>query len=76
MVGNATTPTGSRKHIQSDVSASFLLPIPDEDTIHMFMEAYIPIMDKQKVRYKENRELAKLRDWMLPMPMNGQGTVE
>lgn len=76
MVGNATASTGSRKRIQPDVSASFLLPIPDEDTIHLFVEAYGPIMDKQKALYKENRELTKLRDWLLPMLMNGQVTVE
>lgn len=38
--------------------------------------AYGPIMDKQKALYKENRELTKLRDWLLPMLMNGQVTVE
>ena len=76
MVGNATASTGSRKRIQPDVSTSFLLPIPDEDTMHSFVEAYGPIMDKQKALYKENRELAKLRDWLLPMFMNGQVTVE
>ena len=76
MSSKATASTGSRKRIQPDVSASFELPIPDEDTIRSFVELYGPIMEKQKALYKENRELTKLRDWLLPMLMNGQATVE
>lgn len=76
MVGKATASTGSRKRIQPDVSASFELAIPDEKTMHAFVELYAPIMEKQKALYKENCELTKLRDWLLPMLMNGQATVE
>lgn len=76
MAGKATASTGSRKRIQPDVSASFELAIPDEKTMRSFVELYAPIMEKQKALYKENRELTKLRDWLLPMLMNGQATVE
>lgn len=76
MVGKATASTGSRKRIQPDVSASFELAIPDEKTMRAFVELYAPIMEKQKTLYKENCELTKLRDWLLPMLMNGQATVE
>lgn len=76
MAGKATASTGSRKRIQPDVSASFELAIPDEKTMRAFVELYAPIMEKQKALYKENRELTKLRDWLLPMLMNGQATVE
>lgn len=62
--------------IQPDISASFVLAIPDNKTMRAFVELYAPIMEKQKALYKENRELAKLRDWLLPMLMNGQATVE
>ena len=75
MSSKATSSTGSRKRIQPDVSASFELPIPDERTMRSFVELYGPIMEKQKALYKENRELTKLRDWLLPMLMNGQATV-
>ena len=75
MSSKATASTGSRKRIQPDVSASFELPIPDENTMRYFVELYGPIMEKQKALYKENRELTKLRDWLLPMLMNGQATV-
>ena len=76
MSSKATASTGSRKRIQPDVSASFELPIPDENTMRSFVELYGPIMEKQKALYKENRELTKLRDCLLPMLMNGQATVE
>ena len=75
MSSKATASTGSRKRIQPDVSASFELPIPDEDTMRSFVELYGPIMEKQKALYKENCELTKLRDWLLPVLMNGQATV-
>lgn len=32
--------------------------------------------DKQVKLIFENHELTKLRDWLLPMLMNGQATVE
>ena len=76
MSGKATASTGSRKRIQPDVSASFELAIPDEKTMRSFVELYAPIMEKQKALYKENRGLTKLRDWLLPMLMNGQATVK
>lgn len=76
MAGKAISSTGSRKRIQPDVSASFVLAIPDNKTMRAFVELYAPIMDKQKALYKENRELTKLRDWLLPMLMNGQAIVE
>ena len=76
MAGKAISSTGSRKRIQPDVSASFVLAIPDNKTMRAFVELYAPITDKQKALYKENRELAKLRDWLLPMLMNGQAAVK
>ncbi|MCD8017217.1 MAG: restriction endonuclease subunit S [Oscillospiraceae bacterium] len=76
MVQKAISSTGSRKRIQPDVSASFEFALPDDDTIRAFVALYAPIIEKQKLLYKENRELTKLRDWLLPMLMNGQAWVE
>ena len=76
MVSNATASTGSRKRIQPDVSASFQLAIPDAQTIRAFVKVYDPILKQLKNLRKENHELASLRDWLLPMLMNGQATVE
>lgn len=76
MSSKAISSTGSRKRIQPDVSASFALAIPDDGTIRSFVAVYDPIMKKLKTLYKENRELQRLRDWLLPMLMNGQARVE
>ena len=50
--------------------------IPDESVAKRYAEIVIPIYDKQVQLIFENRELTKLRDWLLPMLMNGQATVE
>lgn len=76
MVSRATASTGSRKRIQPDVSAAFQIAIPDENTMRSFVALYDPIMKQLKNLRKENYELAKLRDWLLPMLMNGQAVVE
>lgn len=50
--------------------------IPDESVAKRYAEIVIPIYDKQVQLIFENRELTKLRDWLLPMLMNGQAAVE
>lgn len=50
--------------------------IPDESVAKRYAEIVIPIYDKQVQLIFENIELAKLRDWLLPMLMNGQAIVE
>ena len=76
MATRATASTGSRKRIQPEVSAAFPIAIPDEQTMRSFVAVYKPIMKQIKNLHKENHELAKLRDWLLPMLMNGQAIVE
>ncbi len=76
MATRATASTGSRKRIQPEVSAAFPIAIPDEQTMRSFVAVYEPIMKQIKNLHKENHELAKLRDWLLPMLMNGQAIVE
>ena len=76
MSNKAIASTGSRKRIQPDVSAAFALAIPDDGTIRSFSALCDPIMKKLKSLYRENRELQRLRDWLLPMLMNGQARVE
>lgn len=76
MATRATASTGSRKRIQPEVSAAFPIAIPDEQTMRSFVAVYEPIMKQIKNLHKENHELATLRDWLLPMLMNGQAVVE
>ena len=56
----------------------FELPviISQEEQIKAFETVVSPIERKIHECEKENRELQALRDWLLPMLMNGQATVE
>lgn len=77
MISKAISSTGSRKRIQPDVSLTYQFAAPDtESLLLLFSEIYQPIMDKLKNTRLENHELTKLRDWLLPMLMNGQARVE
>lgn len=77
MVSKAISSTGSRKRIQPDVSIQYSLAFPlDRFIVDRFCSHYSPIMEKIKKARLENYELKKLRDWLLPMLMNGQARVE
>lgn len=47
----------------------------DEKLLIKFNEIVNPILESFKIYSKENQKLAALRDWLLPMLMNGQVTV-
>ena len=49
--------------------------VPDEIIGEKFYEIMEPIQAKKQKSLKENQELASLRDWLLPMLMNGQVSV-
>lgn len=51
------------------------LAIPTEDVIEKFAAVVEPAFEKIANNTKENQQLAQLRDWLLPMLMNGQVTV-
>ena len=72
MDGNGTT-FGS---ITKDTLFEMKVVIPRRDQIKSFEEMVQPIEQKIRVAEQENRELTKLRDWLLSVLMNGQATVE
>jgi type I restriction enzyme S subunit len=51
------------------------LAIPTEDVIEKFAAVVEPAFEKIANNTKENQQLSQLRDWLLPMLMNGQVTV-
>lgn len=55
----------------------FSLPVifPNEKTVRAFQNLVFPSFEKQNKIELENIELASLRDWLLPMLMNGQVCV-
>jgi len=51
------------------------LAIPKGELIEKFAEFIEPAFEKIANNTKQNQQLAELRDWLLPMLMNGQVTV-
>lgn len=51
------------------------LAIPPKNLIEKFAEFAEPAFEKIANNTKENQQLIQLRDWLLPMLMNGQVTV-
>jgi type I restriction enzyme, S subunit len=51
------------------------LPIPPENIVKKYMEISNPVFFKILKNQKENQHLSSLRDWLLPMLMNGQVKV-
>jgi type I restriction enzyme S subunit len=49
--------------------------VPDYELIEKYGEVTIPMNDKIGKNLVENQNLTELRDWLLPMLMNGQVTV-
>lgn len=49
--------------------------VPSPEVIQEFNKFAEPIFDQILNNQKQNQELARLRDWLLPMLMNGQVTV-
>ena len=72
MDGNGTT-FGS---ITKDTLFGLNVVIPTNFQLQKFEKRVKPIEDQIQICEQENRELIKLRDWLLPMLMNGQARVE
>ena len=54
---------------------SFKTIIPDKNILEKFNQLVEPLFDKIGNNLKQNQELSALRDWLLPMLMNGQVKV-
>lgn len=53
----------------------FQLPVPSDDLLKDFNAFVLPLWKLGGSNQKQNQELTRLRDWLLPMLMNGQVTV-
>lgn len=51
------------------------LVVPPRNLQDRFCEYYQSIIEKTSINERQNRELVQLRDWLLPMLMNGQVKV-
>ena len=48
----------------------------DHNVVDEFVKIYRPLIDQISKNKKQNQELTQLRDWLLPMLMNGQVKVK
>lgn len=65
----------TQQAVNNDDLESFYLVIPDVKTMRAFHDVTQKIYAQISINIVENRKLRELRDWLLPMLMNGQATV-
>ena len=63
------------QNVNQDTLKRMSLVMPDESLISYFNKVISPIFQKLNNNLKENQKLSELRDWLLPMLMNGQVKV-
>ncbi len=63
-------------HITSDHLKQSVIVLPPDDIVHKFSNQVDSIHAEVSRISKENQNLCQLRDWVLPMLMNGQATIE
>lgn len=68
--------TSGRKRVSASDLEMYELAIPDDDTLKRFEQLVTPFFEKMTLNALENQKLAELRDWLLPMLMNGQVRIK
>jgi len=63
------------KHLQKPLLKDKHIYIPDFEELQIFNEQVNPMFNVISESTRENQELIALRDWLLPMLMNGQATI-
>jgi type I restriction enzyme S subunit len=54
---------------------TYKVATPSDDLLDKFEATISTLEQKRQLNLKQNQELASLRDWLLPMLMNGQVTI-
>ncbi|MCL7763169.1 restriction endonuclease subunit S [Polaribacter sp. Z014] len=63
------------KEVSTSTLRTLMISIPNENVLEEYYKISKPIFKKQNLLELENQKLSELRDWLLPMLMNGQITV-
>ena len=74
LIQNASSSTGSRKRIDPDNCMSYKIPY-NRDVFARFNKVIQPLLAKTLEIPAETLRLTALRDWILPILMNGQATI-
>jgi type I restriction enzyme S subunit len=64
------------KGIRHTVLKTFKLPYTNKEITEAFTTKISPILKRIYTLDNENQKLTELRDWLLPMLMNGQVSVK
>jgi type I restriction enzyme S subunit len=67
--------SGIKNLLFDDFVTAYMVAKPTESLLKEFNEKISLFEKKRQENLKQNQELAQLRDWLLPMLMNGQVTV-
>jgi len=69
--------TGSTiKNLSLESIKNLILPLPNNNLIERYFKVTEAFDEKRKKIFMENKRLSELRDWLLPMLMNGQVKVK
>lgn len=71
---NIMTGSNQKKITQDNLNNLFILR-PYDEQLRAFAKLVIPLRQQIIALEKQNQQLTALRDWLLPMLMNGQVTV-
>ncbi|MCU0119823.1 restriction endonuclease subunit S [Pseudomonas sp. B2M1-30] len=63
------------KEVSAAVLKTVKITRPEQTIVAKFSQRVEPIFRRQDLLEQENQQLTQLRDWLLPMLMNGQVTV-
>ena len=63
------------KEVSAGVLKTVKIVLPDLNVVEQFTDSVTSIFKRQDVLEQENQQLTQLRDWLLPLLMNGQVTV-
>lgn len=67
--------TSGRKRVEAKTLEVFSMAIPPDSLLSIFEEIVAPFFKMATANTKESQTLKELRDWLLPMLMNGQVKV-
>lgn len=63
------------KHLQKPLLKARPIYVPEKMELEAFNRQVMPMFDIISENTRENQQLTSLRDWLLPMLMNGQATI-
>ena len=65
----------TQEAVNNDDLSNVAIVVPSNDVLYLFHQRTSGIYSQISKNICENQELSKLRDWLLPMLMNGQATI-